>query len=674
MYGGSPDNIHYSNLDQINRENVSKLQVAWTFDTGDAFEGSEMQCNPVIARGHMFVTSPKLRVFALDAATGKQIWVFDPNEGRKVTSKTRNRGLTNWDDGEHGRIYVASRHWLIALDAETGKPIPTFGDNGSIDLRENLGRDPKEMSISASTPGIVYKDLLILGSIVAESLPASPGYIRAYNLRSGKLAWIFHTIPNPGEPGYETWPKDAWTYTGGVNNWSGMTLDTKSGVVFVPTGSASADFYGANRIGDDLYANCLLALDAATGRLIWHFQFIHHDVWDRDLPTPPSLITIQRDGKMIDAVAQITKSGHLWVLDRATGKPLFPYKEVPIPASEVDGEVLAKTEPLPDQPPPFARQVFDESTVTDRTPEAHAAVLERVRKLRHGGQFEPPSFNGTIVFPGLDGGGEWGGPAYDPETGRLYVNANEFAFILRLVPRTIAARPSGKSVYLQNCISCHRSDMKGSPPEFPSLVAIGDKRTDSELRDIIREGAGRMPGFSQLSRPAMAALVEYLMTGKDVELSAADVASSPIELKYTLDGYVRFVDPDGYPAVKPPWGTLTAYDLDKGSIAWQKPLGEIPELAAKGLRNTGSENYGGGVVTKGGLFFIGATTHDRQFRVLDKITGETLWQYTLPAAGNATPAVYELAGRQYVAIAAGGGKWGERSAGTYVVFALPAAK
>jgi quinoprotein glucose dehydrogenase len=675
VYGGSPENIRYSALSQINRENADKLRVAWTFDTGDAFNGSEMQCNPLIAHGILYATTPKLNVVALDASAGKLLWRFDPNEALKLpVTKERNRGLTWWENGTDRRVFFVSRHFLYALDARTGKPDASFGRGGYVDLREGLGRPVESVYITATTPGVVYKDLLIIGSLVSEALPAAPGDIRAYDVRTGKLRWSFHTIPHPGEPGYDTWPKDAWTYSGGANSWSGLSLDTRRGLVFAGTGSASFDFYGANRLGDDLFANCVLALNAETGKHVWHFQAVKHDVWDRDFPAPPALVTVMHDGHLIDAVAQITKSGYVFVLDRETGKPLFPVEFRSVPASDVDGEVTAKMQLFPLKPPPFARQAFTEDLVTNRTPEAHAAVLARLRKLRSGGQFTPPSLQGTVVFPGFDGGGEWGGPAFDPATGMLYVNANEMAWVLRLVPKPKSgAHLSGSSLYARNCASCHRADRRGSPPEFPSLVKVGEKYDEREVGLIIRNGSGRMPAFTQLPSTATRAIARYLMTGEDLSVAPAQSVSSPADLKYGIDGYNKFLDPDGYPAVKPPWGTLNAIDLDKGTIVWKIPFGEYPELVAKGMRNTGSENYGGPLVTAGGLLFIGATDRDRKFHVFDKRTGKLLWETELPASGNATPATYEVNGRQFVVIAAGGGKSGSPSGGSYVAFALPTA-
>ena len=670
--GGGPDAIRYSTLDQINRNNVARLEVAWTYDSGDEYPGSEMECNPIVVGDTLYATTPKLRVIALEAATGEHRWRFNPFEGEKVTGKLRNRGVTYWEEGDEKRIYFAARDYLYGLDAGTGKIVPSFGDSGRVDLRQGLGRDPRRVSISATSPGVVYKDLIIMGSIVSEDLPAPPGDIRAYDVRTGELRWSFHTIPQRGEFGYETWPADARKYIGGANSWAGLTIDHERGLVFCPTGSAAFDFYGANRLGDNLFANSLIALKAETGKRVWHFQAVKHDVWDRDFPSLPSLVTVRRNGRVVDAVAQITKSGHVFVFDRETGDPLFPIEDRPVPATDVEGEVLAESQPFPVKPPPFARQRFTEDMVTRRTPEAHQAVLERFRKLRSGGQFTPPSLEGTIVFPGLDGGGEWGGGAFDPETGLFYVNSNEMASILRLVERPpVGKRPSGRNLYLRNCASCHKEDGSGSPPEFPSLVGIGDRLTRTEIIAVTRSGRGRMPAFGHLPPLSIWAVTRYLLFGEDSEFEAA-AGPTPLDLKYKLDGYNRFLDPDGYPAVEPPWGTLNAINLDTGEILWRIPFGEFPELAEKGMRNTGSENYGGPVVTAGGLLFIGATNHDRKFRAFDKATGELLWETTLPAAGNATPAIYEVKGRQFVVIGAGGGKWGLPSGGSYVAFALPA--
>jgi quinoprotein glucose dehydrogenase len=512
--------------------------------------------------------------------------------------------------------------------------------------------------------------MVIVGGAMSEVLPASPGDIRAYDVHSGQLRWQFHTIPHPGEFGYETWPKTAWTYSGAANNWAGMTIDQKRGIIFVPIGSAASDFYGANRTGDDLFATSLLALNAETGKRIWHFQFVHHDIWDRDPPSAPTLVTVKRHGQDVDAVAQTTKQGYVYLFERTTGKALFPIKNRKYPASDLEGEITAKEQALPELPAPFARQKLTADMITTRTPEAHQEALDRFLKLRSDGQFIPGSTQGTIIFPGYDGGAEWGGGAFDPTTGLFYVNANEMAWVLRLVPqKPRTGEANGRDIYQRNCSACHRADRTGAPPEFPSLVGVADRYEEYTVKQLIAQGQGRMPSFANLGQDQLQAVFEYVYYGK--EATVKDSGPSPLDAKYISDGYNKFLDKDGYPAIQPPWGTLTAIDLNSGKTAWKIPLGEYPELAAHGLTGTGSENYGGAVVTSGGLLFIAATSYDKVFRALDKANGKVLWQTTLPAAGNATPSTYEVNGRQYVVISAGGGKSSAPSGGSLVAFALP---
>ena len=672
--GGGPGSLHYSKLKQINRENAKSLKVAWTFDTGDAVKGirAEFEATPIEVKGVLYLISPKTRLFALDAATGKQLWVLDPVEGSKVLGSMRNRGISFWSDGKESRIFLTVKQYIYAVNAKTGKLIDSFGDQGKVDLSKGLGHDDEGLFISMSSPGTVYKDLLICGSWVAEELPALPGDIRAYDVRTGKVRWQFHTIPQPGESGYETWPKEAYKYTGSANDWAGLSVDPKRGLVFVPLGSAASDFYGADRVGDDLYADSLVVLDANTGKRVWHFQTVHHDIWDRDLNAPPTLVTIHRGGKTIDAVAQTTKSGFVFVFDRETGKPLFPMPEMPYPRSDIPGEVTAKTQPLPLAPPPFARQRLDEQDITTRTSEAHADALARFKTYRSDGQFIPGSEQGTILFPGMDGGQEWGGPAFDPETGLLYTNANEMAWVFSVVKRkSYTPTSSGKQLYENTCATCHKADRTGAPPEIPSLIGVDQRYSTRDIRAIVQRGDGLMPAFKGLSTGEIEAIAAYILSGKNETVHSP--APDPSMAGYMLGVHSRFLDVDGYPAITPPWGSITAIDLNKGTISWRIPFGEYPELAAKGLKNTGSENYGGGVITAGGVFFIGATIYDAKFHVFDKSNGGLLWETTLPGAGNATPAVYEAGGREFVVIAAGGGKDRRtpQSGGTYVAFALP---
>ena len=663
VYGGAPENNHYSSLAQINRSNVKQLAVAWSFDTEE--EGG-LQTSPIIVNGVLYGITPTQKVFALDAATGKLKWKFD--SGIKGTQP--DRGLSFWTDGKNGRVLVGILNFLYELDAATGKPVASFGKQGRIDLRENLGREPaKAQSIYLTSPGMVYKELVIVGGRNPETLPAPPGYIRAYDVRTGKLRWSFHTIPHPGEFGYDTWPKQAWKASGAANNWAGMSLDAKRGILFVPTGSAAFDFYGADRIGDDLFANCLIALNAKNGKRLWHFQGVHHDIWDRDFPSPPALLTVMRDGKEVEAVAQTTKQGFVYLFERVSGKPLFPIEYKKYPPSDVPGEVTASEQPLPTRPAPFARQKLTEDLLTQRTPEAHRWAVERFRTFLSEGQFVPFAVGkDTIIFPGFDGGAEWGGPAVDPETGIIYVNANEMAWTGALAENTGEKSPKG--IYLSQCGVCHGEKRTGSPPAIPTLIGIGNRMPWKQMVATIKDGKGRMAGFPNLTEDQVYALLQYLTTGESKEVGGS---GSPVgTMKYRFTGYKKFLDPEGYPAVAPPWGTLNAIDLNSGEYVWRIPLGEYPDLAAKGMTSTGTENYGGPIITAGGLLFIGATNYDKKFRAYDKSTGELLWETTLPFAGNATPATYEVHGHQFVVIAAGGGKDPKSgSGGVYVAFSLP---
>ena len=683
--GGDPGNTRYSGLDQINRKNVSALRVAWVYHTGEVSNGgAQIQATPIVVDGVMYATTPALAVVALRADSGTLIWRFE--SANRARESHVNRGVVYWSDGTERRIYCSIGRRLYSLDAGTGRPVAAFGDSGWVDLAAGLSRDVGDAYIVATSPGVVYEDLLIQGTRVGEDEGSAPGDIRAYDVRTGKIRWAFHTIPRPGEFGYDTWPAGAWKTAGGANSWAGMSVDVARGIVYIPTGSATPDFYGGARIGQDLFANTLLALDAKTGKRIWHFQTVHHDVWDRDLPAAPNLLQVTRNGGRVDAVAQITKSGFVFLFDRRTGNPLFPVEERPVPASDLSGEQAWVSQPVPLAPAPFARQSISEADLTDLAPGARAGAVNRFRTLRHDGLFAPPSKQGTVVLPGFDGGGEWGGAAVDREAGVIYVNASDVPWIAAmresapLQPPGATAR-SGQAVYAAACASCHGADRRGNN-RAPSLVDVGSRLPLEVVAQVIERGRGFMPSFARLPELEKQALLAYLFNREAPSLEGAALPrsdsrpASPTggarapDSPYEFVGYERWRDSSGYPAIKPPWGTLSAIDLNTGKYRWRIPLGEHNTLTAKGIPVTGTEQYGGPIVTAGGLVFIAATM-DEKFRAFDKSTGELLWQTELPAAGYATPSTYSVRGKQFVVIAAGGGKLGTKSGDSYVAFALP---
>jgi glucose dehydrogenase len=753
VYGGQTANNHYSALTQINRSNVGSLRIAWKFDT---HEKGGLQTSPIIVGRTVYAYTPSQKVIALDAGSGKLLWTFD--SGIKGTQPAR--GLTYWQGPDESRLFAGVMNFLYALDPATGKPIESFAEQGRIDLRKELRGEPEQQSIALTTPGVIYKDLIIVGGRNPETHPAPPGNIRAFDVHTGALRWSFHTIPHPGEEGYQAWPPEAWKKTGAANNWCGMTIDTERGIVYAPTGSAVFDFYGGDRVGDDLYANTLLALDANTGKRIWHFQGVHHDIWDRDFPSPPSLVSVVREGRRVDALVQTTKQGYIYLFDRETGKPLFPVQEFPYPKSNVPGEVTSATQPKPLAPEPFGRQLLTQDMLTNRTPEAHQYVLDMFKKIRSEGQFVPFSLDKlTVVFPGFDGGAEWGGSAVDPNKGILYVNENEMAWLGGLTPSQTGGSP-GQKAYRNLCSVCHGPSRQGAPPAFPSLIGVQTRQPDKDIMMTIRSGKGRMPGFPAVDGDLMKSLLDYLKTPADKKELESDVnkaaledhsagsisyqkncaichgdhregivpsfpallglssrmterqtieiiyrgkgrmpgftSLSDTELKpllaylgigtgsstksettsdeppYEFTGYRKFLDQDGYPAISPPWGTFSAVDLNTGKYLWRIPFGEYPELTAKGIKDTGSENYGGPIVTAGGIVFIGATVYDKKVRAFDSLSGKLLWESTLTYSATATPATYMLDGKQYIVIASGGGKdLKSPSGGEYVAFALP---
>ncbi|REG91993.1 outer membrane protein assembly factor BamB family protein [Algoriphagus antarcticus] len=672
-YGGPEDASRYSSLSQITKENVSQLEVAWTYNTGDATERSQIQCQPIVVNGLLYGSTPSLNIFALNAATGEEVWRFDPFEvlGGENSWAGTNRGVSYWEDGDDKRILFGAGNWLMALDAKTGDPIPSFGDQGKVDLRKGLDTEREDFLIVANAPGVVYGDLLIIGMRLSEGLDAAPGHIRAYNIRTGKREWIFHTIPQEGEAGYETWDADNIKQIGGANNWAGMTVDQARGIVFVPTGSATYDFWGGYRKGDNLYANSLIALDAQTGERIWHFQAVHHDIWDRDLPANPNLIRIQKDGKWIDAVAQISKQGMIYVFDRKTGEPVWPIIETSVTQSLMPGEHSSPTQPIPTFPEPFMNMVFDENSILNLRSDWEADIRSQLEGAIYGDTWAPPHPEKPIVlFPGMDGGGEWGGASFDPTTQTFYVNANQIPWIIGMTPNADFENV-GKSVYTNYCGNCHGLDRKGNPPTIPSLLGVEEKYTYDSLDLLLRKGRGAMPAFNHISIENRKVLLEYLLDKAPAEGDKQEMVGAPSQLfpRYYMDGYKKLVTKEGLYGSNPPWGLLTAIDMNTGKKKWQVPLGEIDSLSAQGFAPTGTENYGGPVVTAGGVLFI-AATKDEKIRAFDKDTGEILWEAKLPASGHATPAVYEMGGRQFLVIACGGGK-GTKSGDAYVAFAPP---
>ncbi|NQV75955.1 MAG: PQQ-binding-like beta-propeller repeat protein, partial [Bacteroidetes bacterium] len=577
-YGGTKDANRYSSIDQINLENVSELEEAWVFNTGDkdTANRSEMQCNPIVIDGTLYVTSSKFKLFALDPISGKQKWVFDPsaNSDEKMGFGI-NRGLMYWQDekGTDKRIFYGAASKLYAVNAINGDPIKDFGNEGSIELKEGLDiPESQDGSLLLKTPGVIFKDLLIVGMSLSEDADALPGHVRAFDVRTGKRQWIFHTIPQPGEFGYDSWEdKESWKNIGGANNWTGMSLDEERGVVYVPTGTASPDFYGGTRKGSNLFANSIIALDAATGKYIWHYQVVHHDLWDRDLPAAPNLITVNNNGKNIDALAQITKHGYIYLLDRTNGNPIFPIPEVPVPQEALPGEKPWPTQPIPTLPEAFSRQKFGPEDISNISPETQRELTERYGQIKNRKQFTPPSKEGNWIFPDFGGGGEWGGAAVDMETKILYVNSNEVPStqIMLDAPQTEGSGITpGRSVYNKHCISCHGPELKGSGTEYPSLQNLNKKYKVVQLSQIIEQGQNRMPSFKHVPESERKSLIAFLIhtedRSKQQNAVVRTVATKKSQIPFIMKGYDRFMDKDGYPGIKPPWGTLNAVDLNSG--------------------------------------------------------------------------------------------------------------
>ena len=666
-YLGDKKVSHYSELSQITKENVAKLKVAWTYDGGEISKNNrtQIQCNPLIIDGVMYGTTSALKLFALDAATGEEKWLFDPNKD-SIVSKSVNRGLAFWSDNNSSSLFYGLGAYLFAVDPITGNLKTSFGENGRINLKENLDHDVKDVSFSANSPGIIYKDLIIIGGKVSEAFGHIPGHIRAYDVHTGEMKWIFHTIPHPGEFGYDTWPEDAYLNSGAANVWSGFSLDDERGIVYAPTGSASFDFYGGDRTGANLFANSIIALDASKGERIWHYQTVHHDLFDYDLPAPPNLVTIEKDGEKIDALVQISKVGYLYVLNRETGEPLYPIVETEVPVSDLEGENSWPTQPIPSVYPPFSRINLTEDDLAIRSKEATEYAREVWQKSRKGSQFLPPSVQSTILFPGMHGGGEWGGAAIDPASNVLIVNSNEDAYQIKMSPY-VSSTP-GHNIYNMQCQSCHGAERQGSNRygNVPALINVADSLSRNEIIEVVSKGKGLMPSFSALTSDEIESVVNFLM---GVEKDTVKGKNTNWPYPYVFDGYEEIRAPDNLPFFKPPWGQLTAIDLNEAKVLWQIPLGNVDSLEIPGHPVTGTLNYGGPIVTAGGVVFIAATM-DEKIRAFDKDTGDLLWETPLPYAGLTTPATYSVDGKQFVVIACGGGKNGLKSGDRYVAFSL----
>ncbi|MEO6315386.1 MAG: PQQ-binding-like beta-propeller repeat protein [Chitinophagaceae bacterium] len=668
-YNGSGNRDHYSPLDQVTKENIGQLKLAWVYASGGAdtlHNRTQMQCNPVIVDGILYGVNAGTQAFALDAGSGKPLWTtsISGNAG------TLSRGITYFGDSISKRIFFGAGSWLYAFDALTGIPIRSFGDSGRVDLKNGVERDGADNFISSNTPNTIFKDLIITGARVSESETALLGDIRAFNVYTGALVWTFKTIPEKGDYGYETWAPEPRQHLGGANAWAGMAIDRNRGIVYIPTGSAAFDFYGGNRPGNNLFANCLLALDAATGKRLWHFQLVHHDIWDRDPPAPPNLVTVTRNGKKIDAVAQVTKQGTIFLFDRVSGEPVFPIEEKSFPGRGVAGEQPSATQPVPLKPLPFTRQSFTEK---DFSPFAAGkdSLVRLLREAVTGSAYIPVTDKMTIFFPGTDGGAQWGGAASDP-AGILYIPAKEIPCYTTLVPADKpgdASTVTGAMLYESYCASCHGKDFTGNHDgSIPSLVNI-EKRIDLKtVQQLLETGKGMMPSFSHLARAQRDAIADFVLNKNTRQTTLAAVGPQN-KLPYKHTGYNRWYDSNGFPVNTPPWGTLTAVDLNTGERTWQVPLGEYKALTGKGIPATGTDNYGGPLVTASGILFI-AASKDEKFRAFDTETGKIIWEATLPAAGYASPSTYSVNGKQYIVIACGGGKLNTKSGDQYLAFAL----
>ncbi len=664
-YEGGPAGADYSALAQINRSNVNQLRVAWKYVTGD---NVAYEFNPLVSGNMMIVMAKNSSIVALDASTGKELWTYrDP----KAPPRTAARGISFWEsnDGHEQRLLFPVGYYLEEIDARTGGLVSSFGEQGKVDLRAGLGRDPNTIRhIASGSPGVVFGNLIIEGSSTGEDYGSPPGDVRAYNVESGALIWTFHMVPHPGEVGYDTWPPNAWRYSGGADAWGGMAVDIKRGIVYIPTAAPKNEFYGGDRRGNNLFSDCLVALNARTGKLIWYFQFVHHDIWDFDASATPQLVTVTHDGRRVDVVAEAGKTGFLYVFDRQTGRPLWPIEERKAPPSRVPGEVAAATQPFPTAPPPFARQSFTANDVDPNVLSAadQAAWRRRIEKAVNLGIFTPPEETETVEMPGNRGGANVGMSAGDPAKGVVYVISADLPGILKMerqrppslfaIPHNLPPAQTGRAVYQEFCQRCHGPGRQGTPPAIPSLVDAPAQLGPTVISSVVDNGMGNMPAFSDLTGSLLDDLIEYLRhpdeAPKPVKLQSGAYAATASPYPAGVNAPITdfYYTPYGLvpEAIKPPWSTITAYDLNKGKIQWQIPFGKAPQ-APDVPDSSIMEPRNGMVVTGGGLIFA-ATLDEGKLRAYDSTTGQVLWSTDLPAASEGTPAVYEEQGREYLVL------------------------
>jgi quinoprotein glucose dehydrogenase len=717
-YLGGPASSHYSPLKQVNTRNVNKLEVAWSYETGDDL--SYTFC-PLVVDNIAYVAAKRGALVALDAATGKELWVHTFPGGGRFSGIAGQRGANYWEskDRSDRRIFVTSAGMLHAIDARTGELIDSFAAHGKLDLK--TGIDRTRIPLASRSAGRIFENLIILGSATGEGYLAPPGDVRAFDVVTGKLVWVFHTIPRPGEFGYDTWPKDAYTYMGGVDVWGEISVDEKRGIVYLPTASAKYELYGGDRPGDNLYADCLLALDARTGKYLWHFQTVHHDLWDYDPDAAPQLVTVRHDGKTVDAIALASKNGFLYVFDRVTGKPLWPIEERPVPKSDVPGEIASPTQPFPTVVPPFTRQGMTVRDMYDAfmTDEEKVWWKERLSKARTG-LYTPPALGDTINMPSVNGGALFFGTGSDPATGTVYVLGKDMPSIVKLVPAgestaanagglipdrprsgrggaqmaQVTAERRGRAVYEQSCQVCHGPALKGDRgPRIDNAVSrLGADVT----RTVITKGKGGMPPVTSLTPPLLDDLMAFLTKPEAAPPgTAAPAGAMGLALMRMEPPYPEGVTPPpsryktGYGnepyVITPPWSQITAYDLNTGKIKWQTPYGDLPEAGPSDKLRGNVYPKSGFVITAGGLILFAG--NDSKLYALDKDTGKLLCTKDLPNGSLGVPAVYEVNGREYVLLAVSGGNpfpaGGRMAPGgshspeiskSYMAFALPEAK